>query len=159
VAKVTSGGGLGRLAQSIRDLESKKVAVGFFDAAHYPDGTPVAYVATIQEFGHGAIPPRSFMRSTITEQRDAWRNTLAAGSRRVLADQMTTMQMLDDFGVIAVGNIKDKIMSIMSPGLSEATLYLRRNPINKSKPKNTSTKPLVDRGIMLGSVESKVTDK
>jgi hypothetical protein len=131
--------------------------VGFFDTAHYPDGTPVAYVATIQEFGHGAIPPRSFMRSTITEQRDAWRNTLAAGSRRVLADQMTTMQMFEAFGMAAAGDVKEKIISIMAPALSDATLYNRQH--RTGKPKNTSTKPLIDTGIMLSSVESKVTDK
>lgn len=157
MAKVSSSGGLNRLAQSIADLESKRAAVGFFDTAHYPDGTPVAYVATIQEFGHGAIPPRSFMRSTIAEQRNAWRATLAAGSKRVLADQMNTMQMLEAFGMSVAGQVKEKIASIMSPELKESTIYARLH--RTTKPRNTSTKPLVDTGVLISSVDSKVTDK
>lgn len=157
MATVKSSGGLERLAQSVRDLERKRAQVGFFDTAHYPDGTPVAYVATIQEFGHGPIQPRSFMRSTIEEQRTAWQKTLAAGAKRVLADKMTTMQMFEAFGMAAAGDVKEKIISIMAPELSEATIYARLHRTNK--PKNTSAKPLVDTGIMLDSVESKVTDK
>lgn len=150
MAKVSSQGGLERLQKSIADMQTKRAAVGFFDTAHYTDGTPVAYVATIQEFGHGKIPPRSFMRSTISEQREAWQTTLAQGARRVLADKMTVDQMLEAFGMMAAGQIKEKIASIMAPGLSDVTIAarLRRN--------NTSTKPLVDTGYLISSVDSKV---
>lgn len=153
MAKVSSQGGLERLAASIAELPKKSAAVGFFDTAVYPDGTPVAYVATIQEFGAGRIPPRSFMRSTVAEQRAAWQNTLAQGARRVLADKLTVEQMLEAFGMLAAGQIKEKIASIMAPGLSDATLSarLRRN--------NTSTKPLVDTGYLISSVDSKVENK
>ena len=138
------------MAASIAELPKKRAAVGFFDTAVYPDGTPVAYVATIQEFGHGKIPPRSFMRSTISEQREAWQKTLAQGARRVLADKLTVDQMLEAFGMQAAGQIKEKIASIMAPGLADVTISarLRRN--------NTSTKPLVDTGYLISSVDSKV---
>lgn len=153
MAKVSSQGGLERLQKSIADIQTKRAAVGFFDTAHYTDGTPVAYVAVIQEFGHGAIPPRSFMRSTISEQREAWQETLAQGASRVLADKLTVDQMLEAFGMKAAGQIKEKIASIMAPGLSDATLSsrLRRN--------NTSTKPLVDTGTLISSVSSKVESR
>ena len=150
MAKVSSQGGLDRLAASIAELPKKRADVGFFDTAVYPDGTPVAYVATVQEFGSGRIPPRSFMRSTISEQREAWQATLAQGSRRVLADKLTADQMLDAFGQSVAGQIKEKIASIMAPGLADSTIAarLRRN--------NTSTKPLVDTGYLISSVDSKV---
>lgn len=138
------------MAASIAELPKKRAAVGFFDTAVYPDGTPVAYVATIQEFGHGAIPPRSFLRSTISEQKEAWQKTLAKGARRVLAEKLTVDQMLEAFGMQAAGQIKEKIASIMAPGLADVTIAarLRRN--------NTSTKPLVDTGYLISSVDSKV---
>ena len=141
------------MAASIAELPKKRAAVGFFDTAVYLDGTPVAYVATIQEFGHGNIPPRSFMRSTVSEQREAWQNTLAQGARRVLADKLTVDQMLEAFGMQAAGQIKEKIASIMAPGLADVTIAarLRRN--------NTSTKPLVDTGYLISSVDSKVESK
>jgi len=157
VAKVTSRGGLAALKSSIDSIEKKRAAVGFFDTSHYPDGTPVAYVATIQEFGHGAIPPRSFMRTTINEQREAWKAKLAQGSRRVLSDKMTAHDMLEQFGMMAAGDVKEKIISITSPALAESTIYARLHRNNL--PKNTSTKPLVDQGIMLNSVDSQVQDK
>ena len=150
MAKVSGQGGLERLAASIAKLPKKRAAVGFFDTAVYPDGTPVAYVATVQEFGSGRIPPRSFMRSTISEQREAWQATLAQGSRRVLAGKLTADQVLDAFGQSVAGQIKEKIASIMAPGLADSTIAarLRRN--------NTSTKPLVNTGYMISSVDSKV---
>ena len=152
MATVSSQGGLERLQKSIADMQTKRAAVGFFDTAHYPDGTPVAQVAIAQEFGI-IDPPRSFMRSTISEQKAAWQATLAQGSKRVMADKITAEQMLEAFGMQAAGQIKEKIASIMAPGLSDATLSsrLRRN--------NTSTKPLVDTGTLISSVSSKVESR
>lgn len=150
MAKVASKGSIKRLADSLDELSKKRSTVGFFDTATYPDGTPVASVAAIQEFGAGKIPPRSFMRSTVAEQKDAWKTTLAKGARYVLAGELTVEQMLDVLGQSAAGQIKEKIASITAPGLSGATIAsrLRRN--------NTSTKPLVDTGYMISSVDSKV---
>lgn len=153
MARVSSQGGLERLQKSIADIQTKRAAVGFFDTAHYTDGTPVAYVAVIQEFGHGKIPPRSFMRSTISEQREAWQKTLAQGASRVLADKLTVEQMLEAFGMMAAGQIKKKIAAIMSPGLNPATLAARE------RRGNTSTKPLVDTGTLISSVSSKVESR
>lgn len=156
MAKVASKGSIKRLADSLAELSKKRATVGFFDTSTYPDGTPVASVAAIQEFGAGKIPPRSFMRSTVAEQKEAWKTTLAQGARYVLAGKLTAGQMLDVIGQSAAGQIKEKISSITAPALSEATLYLRQNRIDKSLPVNTSNKPLVDTSYMLDSVDSKV---
>ena len=50
--KVTGGG---RLDKFVRDAETAKppfIEAGFFSTAKYQDGTPVAYVAAIQEYGY-----------------------------------------------------------------------------------------------------------
>lgn len=156
MAKVKSQGGLKRLAESIEGFAKKRTAVGFFDNAVYPNGTPVASVAAIHEFGAGRIPPRSFMRSTVTEQTEAWKATLAQGAKRVLADKLDVDNMLKTFGEGVAGQIKTKITSITAPKLSDVTLFLRQNRIDKSLPANTSDKPLVDTSYMLDSVDSKV---
>lgn len=152
MARVSSQGGLDRLQKSIADMQTKRAAVGFFDTAHYTDGTPVAQVAIAQEFGI-IDPPRSFMRSTISEQKAAWQATLAQGSKRVMADKMTAEQMLEAFGMMAAGQIKEKIAAIMSPGLNPATLAARE------RRGNTSTKPLVETGTLISSVSSKVESR
>ncbi|MFT8655942.1 MAG: hypothetical protein ABF785_04530 [Acetobacter papayae] len=60
---IKSAGGAG-LANALKQLQDKlgqgaHVRVGFLEDATYPDGTPVAYIASIQEFGGVAeIPER-----------------------------------------------------------------------------------------------------
>jgi len=145
------------LEKSLDKLGRKGVAVGFFDTAHYPDGTPVAYVAAVQEFGspQNNIPPRSFMRSTAAEQQGNWSSTVAKGAKRVLDGKIDADQMLGQFGMFVAGDIKQKIVEITTPALSDATMRARTSRKADKKPSN---KPLVDTGLMLASVESKVID-
>ncbi|EAW4991494.1 hypothetical protein QDX92_003125 [Salmonella enterica] len=59
VNKVTGGRQFRqKLKQVAADLSSgKKLKVGFLEGATYPDGTPVAYIAAINEFGGSAVIP------------------------------------------------------------------------------------------------------
>lgn len=58
-----------------------KLTVGFYEGAKYKDGTPVAQVAAIQNFGAtingGFIPPRPFFSDTINENQKKWGNHYA----------------------------------------------------------------------------------
>lgn len=49
-----------RLKAVYDELNKKQLKIGFFEHSKYPDGTPIAYVAAIQELGYGPIPPRPF---------------------------------------------------------------------------------------------------
>ena len=146
------------LQKSINDLSTKQVAVGFFDTAHYPDGTPVAYVAAIQEFGspQNNIPPRPFMRPTMEENRKEFSDMMARGCAKVLDGSLTSDQMLGQFGMVVAGAIKESIVAVNRPALSDSTMRSRRS---RKADKNPSTKPLVDTGLMLASVDSKVINK
>lgn len=144
------------LATAIRDIQSKKLRVGWFDTARYQDGTPVAYVAAIQEFGHGAIPPRPFMRPTIAQQRQAWRDTLRKGAKQVLAERLTFEQMLTAFGLSAAGDVAESIKAVTAPPLSPRTLASRQV---KKKTPGVSAKPLIDTALMFQSVTAQVSDE
>ena len=144
------------LATAIRDIQSKKLRVGWFDTARYQDGTPVAYVAAIQEFGHGAIPPRPFMRPTIAQQRQAWRDTLRKGAKQVLAERMTFEQMLMAFGLPAAGQIAESIEAVTAPPLSPRTLAARQA---KKETPGVSDKPLIDTALMIKNVTAQVSDE
>ena len=146
------------LRRAVQDLQTKQARVGFFDTANYPDGTPVAYVATIQEFGYaaGGIPPRPFMRPTIQEQRNAWRQSLGRGAKAVLNDRLTVEQMLSQFGMSAAGDISRTISKVDTPPLADSTIAARQS---KRKSPGVSRKPLVDTGLMIQSVSSDVVDK
>ena len=57
------------LEVALNELSGKVAKVGWFEKSKYPKppNVPVAYVATIQEFGYSPknIPPRPFMRPTL----------------------------------------------------------------------------------------------
>lgn len=137
-----------------------EVRVGFFNTATYADGTPVAYVAAIQEFGYpqGGIPSRSFMRTTAAEKKPEWSSlmqralagALNAGTVDALQNNLTQV------GGLAAGDISRTISKITSPPLKDSTLRARQS---RKKSPGVSRKPLVDTGKMIQSVDSAVVMK
>lgn len=154
--KITRTAGVSdKLRVAAQELSKKRLRVGWFDTSKYEDGTPVAYVATIQEFGYpqGNIPARPFMRPTVADKTNEWKSTLAAGSRQIMAGRLTVEQMLGQVGMLAAGNIAHTISKIYTPPLAPTTIAARAA---KRKSPGVSTKPLVDTGLMIQSVSHKV---
>lgn len=125
-------------------LQGAETRVGWFEGSKYADGTSVAYVASIQEFGYpeGGIPPRLGLRSTISEKQGEWAKNMATGARRVLKGQMTPFQALDAVGLVAAGDMRAAISEVTSPPLKPSTLAARR------RRGNSNTKPLSDLRIL-----------
>lgn len=149
------GEGAKRLAFLLKALKTTKcVKVGYFKSAKYPNGTPVAYVATIQEYGDPShnIPPRPTMRPAVAHNRNNWRAIARDGAKQMLSGDLTVDQVLDRLGSVAAGNIKEEIINKISPPLKESTLRARaRQYADKSKP--PSNKPLVGyHKLLLNSV-------
>ena len=121
--------------------------IGFPSGANYEDGTSVAYVATIQEFGAPAvnIPPRPFMRPTVTQQKDTWVKILAQDVPKVALGKMSAFDALDKVGIVAASDIQTTISKVYSPPLKPATIRAKG-----------SAKPLIDTGLMLASVSNAV---
>ena len=143
------------LKKAIAQISKRQVRVGWFEESRYPDGTPTAYVATIQEFGSpsNGIPARPFMRPTVADKTTEWKSALAAGAYQVMNGRLTVDQMLGQVGDVAVGNIRETIESIDTPALAPATIAARAA---KRKSPGVSTKPLIDTGLMFQSVTHKV---
>lgn len=165
------------LADQLDALDGVEGKVGWFESATYPDGTPVAYVAAIQELGSPAnnIPSRSFMRSTALEQDAKWRDVANTVSARVLQGKMTPAQAMEVLTLQAEGDIAHKIATIQAPPLSPITLGARKyrsmgktvtgRTIGEIARKLTegkldisgiSTKPLVDSAIMVNTLSHTV---
>jgi hypothetical protein len=134
------------------EFEGLVAQVGFPSGKNYPDGTSVAYVAAIQEFGAPAvgIPPRPFMQPTVAAEKDKWTKEIAAGAVLVAAGKATAFDILDAVGFQAANDMKAKIATIFEPPLAEATLAARR------RRGNSSTKPLNDTGTMLAWLQHSV---
>ena len=135
------------LERAPQEFENMVAQVGFPSGINYEDGTSVAYVAAIQEFGAPAagIPARPFMQPTVREKKDYWTKVIQSQIPKVVLGKMTAFDVLDMVGIVAAADIQTKISSIYSPPNAPSTLA-RKN----------GTKPLVDTGLMLASVQNAV---
>jgi hypothetical protein len=124
-------------------MANKKLNVGFLDGATYPDGTSVAYVASIHEFGARNTPARPFIRPAMQKSKPwmkVYASKLKAGNS---ADEG-----LEVLGSVVAGDIAKSIKSVNSPALSPFTID-----------RKGFAKPLVDTGLMFASVTYLVENK
>jgi hypothetical protein len=178
MVKITGGTNLEKALAEIAKKVSKaaKVDVGFLEDATYPDGTSVAMVAAIQEFGapSAGIPPRPFFRAMIAAKSPEWPKAIGD---LLTANDYDAAKTLDQAGAAIEGQLKESIENTFDPPLSPVTLMLRKmradNPdlvVNKTvveqarakvaagaSSAGASTKPLVDSGHLLASTGHKVT--
>lgn len=135
-------------------LARKEVRVGFFEHSKYPDGTPIAYVASIQEFGYGPIPPRPFMRPSEEQNKTKWLAGIAQGAKSAINGAITIDHALEQIGMVAAADIKKAIKAVTTPPLAGSTIRARAR--RKKSGGNVSAKPLVDTGQMIQAVASVV---
>lgn len=154
------------LINRIKGIKSGKVEVGWLEGACYDDGTPIAKVAEINEFGatikvtdkmrrwFGAqgfplnkntteihIPARSFIRSTCDEEKLDWAELLKSRLQRVIKGEMTFEQALEILGLRIKADVQEQISLMTEPHNSAMTIAM--------KGKDT---PLRNTGLMLESI-------
>lgn len=164
----------------LRDLarktaKAKTLKVGFLEGATYPDGTPVAYVAAIQEFGSGPIPPRSYFRTMIAAKQKGWPDAMAHLLRESDMDVARALAMMGE-GI--KGQLQQSIIDVLAPPLSAISLMLRKmkaddpsleisgSTVGEAARRvaagesyaGVSTKPLVESGTMLNAVDYEVSE-
>lgn len=132
-----------RITTALRELDDFVGKTGWFETARYEDGTPVAYVASIQEFGspEQGIPPRPTMRPTAAAKEREWAELMASGARAVLRGDREPAQVLELVALRAAGDVQEAIRAVVSPPLKPSTIA-----------RKGFAKPLVDTGQMLQAV-------
>jgi hypothetical protein len=152
------GPGAERIRLLLEGVTDKVGKVGFFPSSKYEDGTPVAYVATIQEYGapEQGIPPRSFMRTTIVDKQAEWQAVATMGAKAMLNGDTTGERVLEVIGLKAAGDIRKKIASITDPALKPATVAARLRGRADKQTVGNLTKPLVHTATLLNAVTSTV---
>jgi hypothetical protein len=155
------GPGAERLRMFLEGVGDKVGKVGFFPSSKYEDGTPVAYVATIQEYGAPAqgIPATGFMRSTVETKQGEWRGIAQQGARAMIAGNATGAQVLEAIGLKAAGDIRYTIAKVNSPPLAASTIAARLRRRADKSTVGGLTKRLVDTGTLLNAVTNSVEER
>lgn len=128
-----------QLREALDAMDGAQVWIGIRSAKD-PDSEIVRYAAK-NEFGSVAerVPERSFMRSTADEQAQKYGRM--AGRAFKEATRAGFMEQADLLGVVAVGDVQQKIGSNLPPPNSPATVALKG-----------SSRTLIDTGRMWQSI-------
>ena len=101
-----------RRAQELkRSLNGRSVTVGIPACAKYPDGTPVARVAAMVEYGTAKMEPRPFMRTARAENSAKWRAMLKTAARNAALGKTTIDKALMRVGETMKRDIQDAVMA------------------------------------------------
>ena len=118
-------------------------------SVHTGSGQTVAEIASVHEFGavtdNGiVIPQRSFIRAAIDEYAPRLQRTATLLGRGVLLGKFQRFQALELLGQQAVGIMKLRIARGLTPANSPVTIA-----------RKGSSKPLIDKGQLRGSITHK----
>jgi hypothetical protein len=148
MATLSGGANLARKLLEFAKLVNNPTTlrVGFLSNAKYPDGTPVAMIAAIQDFGAPGvgIPPRPFFRNMIAKHSKEWPAGILIQLR---AHDWDAARALSVVGDAIAGQLRQSIIDTNAPPLKPATIA-----------RKGFDKPLVDTGHMLNSVDWEVDD-
>jgi hypothetical protein len=144
--KIKGGEGVRAMFARIGDQLSNPASlrVGFLENAKYPDGTPVAMIAAINEFGAPSRgqPPRPFFRNMIREKQGEWP---AAIKGLIVSNDYNMAKAMDQAGAAIAGQLRQSILDLMEPPLAPSTI--RRKGFDK---------PLIDSRYMWKRVDHEV---
>lgn len=156
-----------KIARALSDraqlFEGAVAKVGIPAGKTYPDGTSIAYVGVIQEFGapEQGIPSRSWLRSTRNKKRADWAKNLAEGAGAVAQRRISLEGMLDAVGSVAAADVVQTIADRIAPPLKPATIAARIARAQTMNPKFgakqmpvTISQPLNDTGALIAHIAS-----
>lgn len=142
-------------------FEGTVVKVGIPAGKQYPDGTSIAYIATIQEYGAEEvnIPSRPAFRLTRAAKARDWAKSMGEGAQAVVQRRISLEGMLDAVGSVAASDIVQTIANGLSPPLKPATVEARIARAQKTNPKFgakslpvTISQPLNDTGALIAHI-------
>lgn len=172
--------------KAVADVRKYTASAGWNESAKYADGTPVAGVAAVQEFGSPktGTPPRPIMRNTIEANKNEWKDLSKDLFRSVARGELDAKTVYGILGAKAAGDVRKTISTVSTPPLSPVTLALRRlkkegrtvdgalvfavmravamgltGPGDLGYGGGVSKKPLVDDGIMINTLSHEVKER
>lgn len=172
MATITGGAkleaALAAMAQNLKRGASLKV--GVLEGATYPNGTSVALVAAVNEFGAPSkgIPPRPAFRQTVNAHEAEWGPQLA---EQLVATDYNPEVALGRMGELIAGELRQSIVDLTDPPNSPVTNLLKQrfpsggqtfDDVLKARADVAAGatppagKPLVQSGHLLNSIDYEV---
>lgn len=135
-----------------KKLSGKVVAVGFPKGTesaglNYPDGTPLLNVAAWNNYGTSRMPRRDFMTPGAKLMNEKTAPIAKAFMQDVNSGKINPDTVLEKMGVVATGQLQIAIRDLTDPPNSPITVSMK-----------DSSNPLIDTGLLLGSVTYIVRD-
>jgi hypothetical protein len=136
-----------KLAAALNDIARKlskaeTLRVGFLEGATAPNGDSIPLRAALNEYGHGAVPPRPFFRNMVAAKSDEWPETIAAALK---ANDYDAQKALALAGEGIKGQLEQSIVDLTSPPLAASTIA-----------RKGFDKPLIEHGDMLRAVDYEI---
>lgn len=139
-----------KLAKKLAEIATQlkkpgTLRVGFLDGATYPDGTPVAEIAAIHNFGapRAGIPRRPFFTNMVKKESPEWPKTMGVILKQTNYDTQRTLELMGE-GI--KGQLQQSIHDTNTPPLAESTVA-----------RKGFAKPLIDKSIMINSADYEVS--
>lgn len=132
---------LGRLRKLGRSTPTVKIGV------RAGGGSDLPLIAAVNEFGSndGHVPERSFLRSTIDENRTEYEAAIARSLLRTITGQATLRKGLEKLGTLVAADVKRKITILEDPPNAFSTIEQKG-----------SDNPLIDTGRLRASIDFEV---
>ena len=119
---------INRPSKALRDLKKigvnmsgpDLVRVGLPKGSNaYPDGTSVIMVGTVHEFGSPSrgIPQRSYLRSTLVENRAKYKKVLATLAGKMVDGKLDKKEALSLLGLRVQTDVREQITDLKTPSL------------------------------------------
>lgn len=126
--------------RELKKMTDMEIQAGFQGDQKYEDGTSIAQVAAVNEFGASDIPERPFMRQSF-ENHEGELQAACDAAQRLVSSGGSAEQALQQIGVVAKGLVQDEIVNGGFAPNAESTIK-----------KKGSEQPLIDTGTMRQSV-------
>ena len=160
--------GYNRILKDLASLGQPSITVGIHSEDNKPyqrgQGAAVttAQIGTFHEFGtldrfedsspagdgRSGVPQRSFLRSTVDENRAKYADLISRGVAKVIDGSMTMPRALGLVGARAAADVQEKISKGIDPALTQQTIA-----------RKGSSKPLVDTGQLRQAIDWKIEEK
>ena len=141
---IKSKGGIDKLRATVdRIARSGRVKVGIPTGVKSGEGTPLSLIGAAHEFGIG-VPERPFLRNTVRTRKVDYVRLNRINIVRMLREELTPQQALDQLGRMAVGHVQGFINN-NSYALAPSTIR-----------RKGSSQALVDTGGLKGAISHEV---